>query len=146
MKRKFLSLLLILAFIGDGVFAQATDSTKYIIGSWKFTKESLQPVANFRLEQLKKDNPAVADQVDIEMIVGIISQAVYKYNSDGTYKFSSPQGTDEGIWKLTEDKKGIYSKSNSSGKETTRMIVKVSEKVLSLKLSETIIANYEPAK
>lgn len=143
MKAKIACLLVTLFLVGGNIYSQS-DSTKFIANTWKLTQKSLPLVADFRLEQMKKSNPAMADQIDVQMIKDGLSQSTFKYNADGTYESSSPQATDGGTWKLSDDKKSLITKSTASGRENTRMIVRISEKVLSLKLSETLIADFEP--
>jgi len=143
MKKHILWLLCISSFT---LFAQLPDSTKHLIGTWKINESSIEPLAQAQLEQLKKANPAMADQINIETIKAGLKQATYTYNADGSYLFKSSGQQDAGKWTLSDDKKNIVCKNDGTGRETMRMIVSVKSSLAKLKLSNGVVVAYDPVK
>lgn len=127
-------------------FSQVPDSTKNIFGTWKISEKSIEPLSQVQLEQLKKANPSLADQINIETIKEGLKQATYVYNADGTYLFKSSGQQDAGKWKLADDKKSIICKNDASGRETIRVIIAVSAKRVMLKLTNGVTVTYDPVK
>ena len=107
--------------------------------------ESVQITAKSRLEKMKKDNPAMAGQVTVEMIAGMMSQSTFEFRADGKYITETPQGTFEGTWKLSPDKTALITYVEPSG-ETTRKIQRINEKLLTLKSSDNTLTSFYPAK
>jgi hypothetical protein len=142
---KLISLLLIAAISSITVFAQS-DSTTNIPKVWKLKKECIDAVAEYRYEVFKKDNPAMADQVTLDMVKQILPMFTYEYKKDGTYEFVSPQRTDAGKWKLSDDKKFIITISDETGKEVKRPILRISATLFSIRLDENVVADYIPVE
>lgn len=125
-------------------FSQAPDSTKNLYGTWKLNASSIESLAQVQLEQLKKANPAIADQINIETVREGLKAATYTYNADGTYLFKMSGQQDAGKWTLSDDRKSVVCKSDATGRESVRVIVKAAPKKISLKLSNGVTAGYEP--
>jgi hypothetical protein len=138
-------LLLFAVVIGISSFAQ-TDSTANIPKVWKLKKECIDIVAEYRYEIFKKENPAMAGQITLDMVKSILPLFTYEYKKDGTYEFISPQRTDAGKWKLSDDKKFIVTISDETGKEIKRPILRISSSLFSVQLDEKVIADYIPAE
>ena len=143
---KKLILIPIVCLVCSLSFSQVPDSTKNIFGTWKINEKSIEPLSQVQLEQLKKANPAMADQINIETIKDGLKQATYLYNADGTYLFKSSGQQDAGKWKLADDKKSIICKNDASGRETIRVIIAVSAKRVMLKLTNGVTVTYDPVK
>lgn len=141
MKKYILPALCLLSALS---FAQAPDSIKNIYGTWKLNTTSIEALSQVQFEQLKKANPAIADQVNIETVREGLKAATYTFNADGTYLFKMSGQQDNGKWKLSDDKRNILCKSDATGRESVRVIIKAAPKKISLKLSNGVTAGYEP--
>lgn len=136
----------IILLISAAALAQTPDSTKFIPGTWKVSAESVDPLAAVQFEAIKKANPSMADQINIETVKESIKGATYTYNGDGTYQFQMMGQQDVGTWKLSDDKKSIVAMSKTTGRESVRIIVRSSKDKISLKLPSGVIVKYEPTK
>lgn len=143
---KKLIFILVATFANASSFGQIPDSTKNIFGAWKISSESIDPLANVQLEALKKANPAMADQINIETIKESLRGAIYTYGSDGTYQSQMMGQQDAGTWKLSDDKKSLLQTSKTSGRESVRVIVRSSKDKITLKLPNGVVVKYEPSK
>lgn len=142
MKHSLLSLAFLLVSISG--FAQ-NDSTKNLVRIWKMNPESVQISAKSRYEKMKTDNPAMAGQVTVEMIAGMMSQSTFDFKADGKYVTNSPRGEVVGTWKLSADKKSLITFIEMAG-ETTRKIQRISDKFLILKSDDGTLTSYSPAQ
>lgn len=125
--------ILVLIFCCSATFTfSQNDSTKHLVNIWRMTPESIAPAAKSRHEQIKKDNPAMASQVTVDVLKDMMGQSTFEYTADGKYIVSTPQGDQESTWKLAEDKVTIITFIPAMGKEIKWRIVRISPSQLVL--------------
>lgn len=125
----FLSTIITLCAIA--AMAQ-NDSTKNIVNTWKMNTESIAVAAKSRFEQLKKDNPAMAGQITIDILKDMMENSTFQFTAEGKYIVSTPQGDQKSTWKLTDDKTTVVIYIPRLGKEVKKQIKRINKSQLVL--------------
>jgi hypothetical protein len=108
------------------------DSTKNIVNTWKMNTESIAVAAKSRFEQLKKENPAMAGQITVDILKDMMENSTFQFTAEGKYIVSTPQGDQESTWKLTDDKTTVVIYIPRLGKEVKKQIKKINKSQLVL--------------
>lgn len=108
------------------------DSTKNIVNTWKMNTESIAVAAKSRFEQLKKENPAMAGQITIDILKDMMENSTFQFTAEGNYIVSTPQGDQESTWKLTDDKTTVVIYIPRLGKEVKKQIKRINKSQLVL--------------
>lgn len=125
--------IFLLIFVLCAMVAMAqNDSTKNIVNTWKMNTESIAVAAKSRFEQLKKENPAMAGQITVDILKDMMENSTFQFTAEGKYIVSTPQGDQESTWKLTDDKTTVVIYIPRLGKEVKKQIKRINKSQLVL--------------
>jgi hypothetical protein len=117
---KKIALFSVAVFTFLTAFTIINDPAKDILGKWKLDDSSVPKATKFLIEQTKKSNAEVAQQMEdnYPAVEDMVRGLRFEYKEDLSYLVETPQGIQNSTYKLVDNKRTlVVTRSNGTVKQ-----------------------------
>lgn len=106
------------------------ETAQKLMRTWKPDESMIPQMVNDVIENVKKQNPEQAKQLEAqrEMLAQMLANITVEYKQDGSFLMDIPTAPQKGTWRVVDDKKIV--RTDEAGKESTNEILEISDKKL----------------